>query len=371
MCAVDSAEIWYGAKSPIVAGQQVAAEIGLPADKVTLHVVRTGGSFGHRLFFDPALEAALISKSLRRPIKLMWTRNDDMRHGRMRPASHHKVRATYLLGNVLTYEHRHATLPVDFSHGLGDALTAAGFDLLSAGATQTVFALTQNVPYDFGVATQTLTDVPLAFPTGSWRSIYSGQTATVNEIMVDEIARALHADPVAFRRKKLGAGANARGAQPGRERRPVGPGYAGGHGARRGNSRGVQVCGRVPRRDRLPRPDCASGDEGRMRRRRRSRGQPAWTRSPGTRRVDRRPVDDPARGFAHRQRRGSGRQLLRLPLRAMADSPTDISVVVMPPTGEPGGAGELGFPAAAAAVANAYARATGTTPFSFPISGGS
>jgi isoquinoline 1-oxidoreductase beta subunit len=53
----------------------------------------------------------------------------------------------------------------------------------------------------------------------------------------------------------------------------------------------------------------------------------------------------------------------------MADSPLDIDVIVMPPTGEPGGAGELGFPAAAAAVANAYARATGTTPFSFPISG--
>ena len=69
-----------------------------------------------------------MSKALGRPIKLMWTRNDDMRHGRMRPASHHKVRATTLLGNVLTYEHRHATLPVDFSHGLGEALTAAGFE---------------------------------------------------------------------------------------------------------------------------------------------------------------------------------------------------------------------------------------------------
>jgi isoquinoline 1-oxidoreductase beta subunit len=53
----------------------------------------------------------------------------------------------------------------------------------------------------------------------------------------------------------------------------------------------------------------------------------------------------------------------------MADSPSDVQVVVMPPTGEPGGAGELGFPAAAAAVANAYARATGTTPTSFPIIG--
>ena len=77
----------------------------------------------------------------------MWTRNDDMRHGRMRPASHHKVRATHLLGNVLTYEHRHATLPVDFSHGLGEALTARRVRaLLSGGTTQTVFQLEPERP---------------------------------------------------------------------------------------------------------------------------------------------------------------------------------------------------------------------------------
>jgi isoquinoline 1-oxidoreductase beta subunit len=53
----------------------------------------------------------------------------------------------------------------------------------------------------------------------------------------------------------------------------------------------------------------------------------------------------------------------------MANSPQHVDVFVMPPTGEPGGAGELGFPAAAAAVANAYARATGSAAHSFPIAG--
>ncbi len=61
----DRAEIWYGAKSPIVASQKVAEAVGLPANRVTLHVVRAGGSFGHRLFFEPAIEAAQISKALR------------------------------------------------------------------------------------------------------------------------------------------------------------------------------------------------------------------------------------------------------------------------------------------------------------------
>jgi isoquinoline 1-oxidoreductase beta subunit len=365
----DSAEIWYGAKSPIVAAQEVAAAVGLPAAKVTLHVIRSGGSFGHRLFFDPAIEAAQVSKALGRPVKLMWTRNDDMRHGRMRPASHHKVRATYLLGKVLTYEHRHATLPVDFSHGLGEALSAVGFDLLSPGVTQSVFALTQNMPYDFGVVTQTLTDVPLAFPTGSWRSIYSGQTATVNEIMVDEIARTLRVDPVAFRRKVLSS-ARTRAVldqvtTAGGWGRTMAPGTAQGVAIHQEYKSVVAYLVEIDCRDRSA-PRVTKGvcavDVGRAVNPRGLEAQVQGVLTDGLSmtlhaglHID---------NGAVREGSYSDYRFAR-----MADSPRDIQVIVMPPTGEPGGAGELGFPAAAAAVANAYARATGTTPFSFPISG--
>jgi isoquinoline 1-oxidoreductase subunit beta len=365
----NSAEIWYGAKSPIIAAQRVAAAVGLPAENVTLHVVRSGGSFGHRLFFEPAIEAAQVSKALGRAVKLMWTRNDDMRHGRMRPASHHKVRATSLLGNVLTYEHRHATLPVDFSHGLGEALSADGFSLLSPGVTQTVFALTQNMPYNFGVATQTLTDVPLAFPTGSWRSIYSGQTATVNEIMVDEIARALHSDPVAFRRKSL-ASARTRAVldkvtSVGQWGRSMPAGTAQGVAIHEEYKSVVAYLVEIDCRNRTA-PRVTKGvcavDVGRAVNPRGLEAQVQGVLTDGLSltlhaglHID---------NGAVREGSYSDYRFAR-----MADSPLEIEVTVMPPTGEPGGAGELGFPAAAAAVANAYARATGTTPFSFPISG--
>ncbi|MDI5983042.1 molybdopterin cofactor-binding domain-containing protein, partial [Amycolatopsis magusensis] len=66
----DRAEIWSGLKSPIVAQQTIAAALGLPVDKVTVHVVQAGGSFGRRLFFDAALEAALVSKACGRPVRL-------------------------------------------------------------------------------------------------------------------------------------------------------------------------------------------------------------------------------------------------------------------------------------------------------------
>ena len=198
----DRAELWLSSKSPIVAAQTVALALGLPADRVTLHVVRGGGSFGRRLFFDPAVEAALVSRAVGRPVRLLWTRADDMRHGRLRPASHHRARATHLLGQVLSYEHRMASVALDGSHGLGELLTAVGADATGA-VGPAMFQLSQLDLYNLGAQSRSLREVDLAFPTGSWRSVFSGQVRTVDEVMVDEVARALRRDPLAFRRARL------------------------------------------------------------------------------------------------------------------------------------------------------------------------
>jgi isoquinoline 1-oxidoreductase beta subunit len=364
------AEVWYAAKSPIVAAQSVAAAVGLPQDTVTLHVVRGGGSFGHRLFFEPAVEAAQVSQAIGRPVRLLWTRNDDMRHGRLRPASHHKVRATHMLGSVVAYEHRHATLPVDFSHGFGDALSGAGFDILNVGATQTVFQLTQKIAYDFGVETQLLTDVQLDVPTGSWRGIYSGQTSTVNEIMVDEIARTFRRDPLGFRRDKLSS----------RRSRAVldKVGAIGGWGRAMpaGTAQGVAVHEEYKSVVAyLVEIDC------------RDRAHPRVTK--GVCAVDVGRAVNPTGLEAQMQGalidgistvlsagvhidRGAVREGSFSDYRyaRQAQAPPITEVHVMAPTGPPGGAGELGVPAAAAAVANAYARATGVRPTHFPIAFG-
>jgi isoquinoline 1-oxidoreductase beta subunit len=299
----------------------------------------------------------------------MWTRNDDMRHGRMRPASHHEVRATTLLGNVLTYEHRQATLPVDFSHGLGEALSGAGFDVLSRGATQTVYQMSQNVPYRFGTATQLLSDVPLDVPTGSWRSIYSGQAAVVNEVMVDEIARALRVDPVAFRRSKLSS-VRLRAvldqiATAGQWGRAMPAGTAQGVALHEEYKSVVAFLVEIDCRNaaapRVTKGVCAV-DVGRAVNPRGVEAQMqgvlvdglSMTLTAGLH-IDRGAV---------REGSYSDYRFAR-----MANSPPAVDVRVMPPTGDPGGAGELGFPAAAAAVANAYARATGTTVRRFPLLG--
>jgi isoquinoline 1-oxidoreductase beta subunit len=85
----DRAELWLGAQDPKHAQREVASALGWPLtpQRVTVHATRAGGGFGRRFFADAAVEAALISRGLGRPVKLMWTRNDDMRQGHYRPAT--------------------------------------------------------------------------------------------------------------------------------------------------------------------------------------------------------------------------------------------------------------------------------------------
>src|SRR5205807_3908970 len=139
----DRAEIWSPLKAPIDAQQAIAQKLGLPQTKVTVHVTQAGGSFGRHLFGDAALEAVEISKTMGKPVKLMWHRTDDFRHGRTHPMCTSRIRATHLLGNVLTFEQRHTSVATDFTHGLGEILTsvASSLPVGNLGFSETVFAL--------------------------------------------------------------------------------------------------------------------------------------------------------------------------------------------------------------------------------------
>jgi len=365
----DRAELWFAAQSPIVAQQTIAAELGLPVSAVTVHVVRGGGSFGRRLFFDAALEAAQISKAAGRPVKLMWTRNDDIRHGRLRPASHHRIRATHALGQVLTYEHRVATVKTDFRHGLGEALTAAGFDLSVAGLSlaQAFFLLTEKLPYELGVSTQLLAEVPLDMHTGSWRSVYSGLVRTADEIMVDELARTLGQDPVAFRRARLASAASRavldKAAQAGQWGRAMPAGHAQGIAFHEEHRSSVACLVEIDATDRANArvtKAVVAADVGRPVNPRGLEAQLMGAVMDG--------ISVTLQAGVHIDH-GAVREGSFADFRyaRQRHSPPAFEVHLMPPSGDPGGAGELGVPAAAAAVANAFARATGTSPRSFPI----
>ncbi|MGH9243407.1 MAG: molybdopterin cofactor-binding domain-containing protein [Acidimicrobiales bacterium] len=364
-----SAEVWGPNKMPITSQWDIARKLGIPQSAVTVHVIRGGSSFGRRLFWDPLVEAAQISQRVGRPVKLLFTRTDDMKHGRMRPVSHHKIQATHLLGSVLTYEHRVATAPLDLRHGLGEALTAAGAEILPGGFSQTVFHMTENMPYDFGVETYLLNEAPMDVATAPWRSVYSGTVACADEIMVDEIARALGRDPLAFRRQKL-SDARARAvidrlASAGQWGRPMPPGHA------QGVAIHEEYHGFCAYLVEIDATDPAA---------------PRVTRGVGVvdvgRAVNPRGVEHQVNGSlidgisvvlhaGNHIDNGAVREssYTDFPWARQRHSPPEMEVHVMPPNGEPGGAGELGLPSASAAVANAYARATGTRPRNFPILG--
>lgn len=209
----DSAEIWSGLKSPIDAQSKIAKVLGLPQGKVKVNVVTGGGSFGRKLFSDGAIEAAEISKAFGVPVKLMWHRADEPRQGRVHPMSTSRVRATVLGESIATFEQRHTSVTCDFTHGLGERLTAEvaalPTGLANLGFSETIFLLTQEIPYNFGVTTQLLNETNYDFTrfnTSSVRNIYSPDVRVANELIVDQLANRLKKDPVAFRRQYTKSG---------------------------------------------------------------------------------------------------------------------------------------------------------------------
>jgi len=317
----DRAELWFSTQTPIEARSSVAEAVALPERAVQVHVLRGGGSFGRRLTYEAAIEAALISKAAGRPVKLMWSRADDTRQGRMRPATYRRIRASLAGGKVVAFVH--------------DATSA---DELS-----------------------------LPIPTGAWRSVDSGMSRTAEEVIAFETARALGKDPVAYRRSTLTSNA---------ARAVLDKVTSTGHWGRTLPARWGQ--GVAVNEDYDSYVACLAEVD---------------ATDPGNPRVativmaaDVGTAVNP-RGL-EAQLMGAATDGISTVLQAglhidhgavregsFADfhyarqrhSPLRFEAYLMPSTRPPGGAGELGVPAAAGAIANAYARATGTQPRRFPI----
>lgn len=206
-----TAEIWAPFKTPVIALQDIASALGFPEGNVTCHVIQAGGSFGRDLFWDASRESALISQAMGKPVKLSWHRTDDFRQGRSHPACRSSIRVAHTADDILAYAQHHTSVNTDFGHGLGEILTARA-DELPGGLggvafSQSIFFLTQYVPYNFGVVEQLLSETlpgpgeieTNIFRTGSMRNIYSPDVVTARELVVDQIVADMGKDPLEFR----------------------------------------------------------------------------------------------------------------------------------------------------------------------------
>ncbi len=372
----DRAEIWAGLQTPIVTQQSIAIDLGLPQDSVKVHVVPSGGSFGRRLFWDPVQVAAAISKATGRVCKLMYHRTDDCRQTRLRPPQYHKVRATLLLGQVISYEQRVAAVRLDARHGYGEIVTASGGALPTVvqqtvgnlGYEEFFFKTMVSSPYNFGVGTKVLTPVALEMNTVSYRSVHIQPARTVEEIIVDEIARKLGKDPLAFRLEYLRLD-RARAvlqavATAGNWGKAMPPGFAQGiavHQETRSFTASlVEIDATDPANARVVRATIAidvgkpinpSGIDAQL-----QGGLSeaiALVLNAGLTIKDGLPIESSYANYRFTK---------------MKDYPKNVQVIIMPNKGDPtGGLGEVGLSANSGAIANAYASATGIKPRKFPL----
>jgi YD repeat-containing protein len=178
--------------------QQATKVSGLPAEKINMHCTLVGGGFGRRLFADYVAEAVELSKALRRPVQVLWTRQDDMRHGYFEPATTHRYRAGYdAQGNIIAVTHQlsQADLTI-YEHHEGRSIWSG---TPRPAKKREDFDAGEAMLYEYPAFRVDAVDASSPVPTGPWRAVASPSTVFARESFIDELAHAMEKDPFALR----------------------------------------------------------------------------------------------------------------------------------------------------------------------------
>ncbi len=192
----DSCEIWVGNQAIARAQATAAKTAGLPLDKVVVHNHLIGGGFGRRLEIDGVTRAVQIAMQVEGPVKVVWTREEDIQHDMYRPCFFDRMSAGLDdKGMPVAWKHRFAGssiiarwLPPGFNNGLDPDTTEGAIDL--------TYAL-PNLRVEY------VRVEPPGIPTAFWRSVGPSHNVFVTESFMDELAAAAKQDPVAYRRALL------------------------------------------------------------------------------------------------------------------------------------------------------------------------
>jgi isoquinoline 1-oxidoreductase beta subunit len=191
----DGADIWAGTQAPTRTTLDVAKAIGTTPDRIRMHQHLIGGGFGRRATVEASVDAALISKAVNEPVKLLISREDDLRAGTFRPMTAQRIEAGLDKdGRIVGWRHRVAGEPV------GDFVYQPGY-VKAAKDRDVIFMSGAELPYYDKVESWIGEHVvePERTRVAAWRGIGSGYTKFAIESMIDEIAHELKRDPLDYR----------------------------------------------------------------------------------------------------------------------------------------------------------------------------
>lgn len=197
------ATLWLPTQNPSAATSAVARALGLPESAITIHTTLSGGGFGRRIEFDFAVQAALISREVSAPVKLIWSREEDMRHDFYRPAAAIRLRAGIGAdGWPVAVRCDSACESLLYYSNGGDRGAALPVDWTAVGARPSYYALGPSV---FAVTT-----LDVGVPVGFWRSVAASQNMFAYESFFDELAHEAKIDPAVWRRHMLAGSSRER-----------------------------------------------------------------------------------------------------------------------------------------------------------------
>ena len=199
-CRPDRCTVWAPIQNPEGTQQAIEKVTGLAPDRITVHVVRSGGAFGRRFYSDFVAEAVILSRAMRAPVQVVWTREDDVRFGFYRPWAVQSMRAGLSAdGSIAAWTHHFINAPrgefLEWEIPKPYTEYPAGMGEVDRGDFPSVF-----LPNFRLEATRVKSGIPL----GQWRAVDSGATIFAIESFFDEVAHAAGRDFLELKLASLG-----------------------------------------------------------------------------------------------------------------------------------------------------------------------
>jgi isoquinoline 1-oxidoreductase subunit beta len=187
--------LWVGSQDIFYIRDVVVKRLGLPPEKVTVHSCRIGGAFGGKTICTVELEAAILARAIRAPVKVQWSRGQEYRYGFHRPPSSHRIRIRLNNGRMETWWHAFMSSHILFTNAVVPPWMQRLTDLIGDNGVARGAALTYRVPHrrtEFSLAR-------LPVFTGPWRGLGAGPNHLAIESAIDECARIAGVNPLQFR----------------------------------------------------------------------------------------------------------------------------------------------------------------------------